>query len=76
MFKIHRPQQNEGALKKSIQKLFDHKKDIGTRLKHLKNVIGMLLLKLFVTLVMKSCNNFSETEFFQSFFQCIVNLEI
>ena len=55
MFKIHRPQQNEGALKKSIQKLFDHKKDIGTRLKHLKNVIGMLLLKLFVTLVMKSC---------------------
>ena len=40
MFKIHRQQQGEGAVKKSILKLSDPKKDVGTRLKHLKNVIG------------------------------------
>ena len=46
MFKIHRQPQSEGALKKSVQKLFDHKKDVGTRLKHLKNVIGKLMFML------------------------------
>ncbi|XP_076803617.1 ral GTPase-activating protein subunit alpha-1-like isoform X2 [Clavelina lepadiformis] len=39
MFKIHRQPPGEGAVKKSIQKLVDPKKDVVTRLKHLKNVI-------------------------------------
>ncbi|XP_078483616.1 ral GTPase-activating protein subunit alpha-1 isoform X2 [Ciona intestinalis] len=39
MFKIHRQPQGEGAVKKSIQKLLDPKKDVVTRLKHLKNII-------------------------------------
>ena len=42
MFKIHRQQPGEGAVKKSIQKLSDHKKDVGTRLRHLKIIIGEL----------------------------------
>uniref|UniRef100_H2Z705 Rap-GAP domain-containing protein n=1 Tax=Ciona savignyi TaxID=51511 RepID=H2Z705_CIOSA len=37
--KIHRQPQGEGAVKKSIQKLLDPKKDVVTRLKHLKNII-------------------------------------
>nr|CAB3265418.1 ral GTPase-activating protein subunit alpha-1 [Phallusia mammillata] len=40
MFKIHRQPQGEGAVKKSIQKLLDPKKDAVARLKHLKNVIS------------------------------------
>jgi len=40
MFKIHRQPPGEGAVKKSIQKLLDSRKDVVARLKHLRTVIG------------------------------------
>lgn len=46
MFQIHKKPQGDAAIKKSIQKLLDPKKDVVTRLKHLKNVIGNF--KLFL----------------------------
>ena len=45
MFKIHRSDKNE-SVKKSIQKILDPKKDVVTRLKHLKLILGKLIVIL------------------------------
>ena len=45
MFKIHRSDKNE-SVKKSIQKILDPKKDVVTRLKHLKLILGKLIVVL------------------------------
>lgn len=42
MFNIHKKPQGDAAVKKSVQKILDPKKDIVTRLKHLKLVLGMI----------------------------------
>ena len=60
MLKFHRQQPGEGAVKKSIQKLSDHKRDLGTRLKHLKIIIGKMqaILQYSVITEIKSCFDF------------------
>ena len=51
MFKIHRSDKNE-SVKKSIQKILDPKKDVVTRLKHLKLILGKLIVVLYVLIIL------------------------
>lgn len=50
MFNIHKKPQGDAAVKKSVQKILDPKKDIVTRLKHLKLVLGMYIFSIGLAL--------------------------
>ena len=53
MFKIHKQSQNLNIYKKSVQKLYDHKRDISRRIKYLKNIVGKFVKSISFCLFFK-----------------------